>query len=167
MKKSIRGFAVLGLCALSLTSCGKVSFADFQTKANAALKTTVDYKSASVSGTVKFTGETDKTEKDVSASLTVNGHILTPASATSIDDITAAAYVNLFGIGTYSVAEVSDYTYYAGSSFKVTYKSTDSNGNKSDSTVKWNKYGLVTSIVAKGSGASDTAYFNLTIKYSK
>lgn len=167
MKKSVRSLAVLGVCALSLTSCGKVSFADFQTKANEALKSDVEYKSASVSGTVKNTGEVDSDEKNISASLTVSGHVLTPATATSISDIAAAAYVNLFGIGTFTVSEMSGYTYYAGSSFKVTYASTDDNGNKSDSTIKWNKNGLVTSIVAKGSGASETSYFNLTIKYSK
>ncbi len=166
MKKSIRSLAVLGVCALSLTSCGKVSFADFQTKANEALKSTVEYKTASVSGTVKNTSEVDNNEKDVSASLTVNGHVLTPASA-SVSDIAAAAYVNLFGIATFSATEISGYTYYAGSSFKVTYSSTDDNGNKSTSTIKWNKNGLVTSIVAKGSGASETSYFNLTVKYSK
>ncbi len=167
MKKSVRSLAVLGVCALSLTSCGKVSFADFQTKANKALDTTVEYKSASVSGTVKSTGEVDKSEKDISASLTVNGHVLTPANVTSVSDIAAAAYVNLFGIGTFTVSEMSGYTYYAGSSFKVTYASTDENGNKSTSTIKWNSNGLVTSIVAKGSGASETSYFDLTIKYSK
>ncbi len=167
MKKSVRSLAVLGVCALSLTSCGKVSFADFQTKAKEALNTTVEYKSASVSGTVKNTGEVDSNEKDISASLAVNGHVLTPATVTSVSDIAAAAYVNLFGIGTFSATEISGYTYYAGSSFKVTYTSTDENNNKSNSTIKWNKYGLVTSIVAKGSGASETSYFNLTIKYSK
>ncbi len=167
MKKSLRSLAVLGVCALSLTACGNVSFADFQTKANEALKTTVEYKTAVVSGTVKSSSSSSNSESKISANLTVNGHVLTPASATNVSDITYALVANAFGISSFTAAENTSYKYYAGSSFKVTYEEKDDNGNKSNSSIQWNSNGLVTAIKAKGSGTDSKSSYNLTIKYSK
>ncbi len=164
MKKSIRSLAVLGVCALSLTACGNVSFADFQTKANEALKTDVEYKTATVSGTVKSSSSDSKSESKISANLTVNGHILTGAS---INDAVYAAYITTFGLGTFAATENTSYKYYAGSSFKVTYDEKDDNGNKSSSAITWNSNGLVTSIKAKGTGTNSKSTYNLTVKYSK
>ncbi len=167
MKKSIRSLAVLGVCALSLTACGNVNFADFQTKANEALKTTVEYKTAVVSGTVKSSSSSSTSESKISANLTVNGHVLTPASVTNLSDITYAAVATAFGLSTFAAAENTSYKYYAGSSFKVTYEEKDDSGNKSNSTIQWNSNGLVTAIKAKGSGTDSKSSYNLTIKYSK
>ncbi len=167
MKKSLRSLAVLGVCALSLTACGNVSFADFQTKANAALEKTVEYKSAVVSGTVKSSSSNSNSESKISANLNVSDHAFTPASLTNVNDVTYALVATAFSISFYTVTENTSYKYYAGSSFKVTYETTDDNGNKSSSAIQWNSNGLVTSIKAKGTGDSSKTTYNLTFKYSK
>lgn len=167
MKKSLRSLAVLGVCALSLTACGNVSFADFQTKANEALNKTVEYKTAVVSGTVKSSSSSSNSESKISANLSITEHAFTPASLTNTSDITYAIVANAFSLSFYTVSENTSYKYYAGSSFKITFESTDDNGNKSSSAIQWNSNGLVTSIKAKGTGDNSKTTYNLTFKYSK
>lgn len=165
MKKSIRSLAILGVCALSLTACGKVSFADFQSKASEALKKDVPYTTAVVTGSTKSSSSSGSNEKKINAKLNVKGHVLTPASA-SVNDI-AGSFVTLFGLGTFSAAENTDYTYYAGSVFKVTYSASDEDGNKASSSISWNEYGLLTSIKGRGTGSDSKTTYNITVKYSK
>lgn len=164
MKKSIRSLAILGVCALSLTACGKVSFADFQSKASEALKKDVPYTTAVVTGTMKTATGDNKNEQKVNGKLNVKGHILTPAS---ISDTGYAFLFTLFGLGTFSAAENTDYTYYAGSVFKVTYSTSDDDGNKSSSSISWNEYGLLTSVKGRGTGSDSKSTYNITVKYSK
>ena len=118
MKKSIRSLAILGVCALSLTACGKVSFADFQSKASEALKKDVPYTTAVLTGSIKASNSSSSSEQKVNSKFNVKGHVLTPAS---ISDTAYAIIFTTFGLGTFSAAENTDYTYYAGSVFKVTY----------------------------------------------
>ena len=80
MKKSIRSLAILGVCALSLTACGKVSFADFQSKASEALKKDVPYTTAVLTGSIKASNSSSSGEQKVNSKFNVKGHVLTPAS---------------------------------------------------------------------------------------
>ena len=164
MKKSIRSLALLGVCALSLTACGEVTFSDFQTKATEALKKDVEYKTATVSGTVKTKSDSSSSESKISATLNVNGHILTPAS---LSDTVTSVIVTAFGLGTFSAAENTSYKYYAGSTFKVSYEETYSDDSKGTSEIQWNEYGLVTSIKANGTGSNSSSTYNLKVSYSK
>lgn len=165
MKKGLRSLVTLSVCALSLASCAsKVSFAEFQFKAGEAVKKTVEYTTATVSGSATASSSDSKSEKKISANLKVDGHIITPAS---LSDTAYAVIVNSFGITTYTVAEQEGYTYYAGGSFKVTYETKDDEGNKSSSSVEWNEFGLVTAIKAKGTGDNSKVTYNISVKYSK
>ena len=81
MKKGLRSLVTLSVCALSLASCAsKVSFAEFQSKAGEAVKKTVEYTTATVSGSATASSSDSKSEKKISANLKVDGHIITPAS---------------------------------------------------------------------------------------
>lgn len=165
MKKGLRGLVMLSVCALSLASCAsKVSFADFKSKAGEAVKKTVEYTTATVSGSATTRSSDSKSEQKISANLKVNGRLITPAS---LSDTAYAVIVNAFGITTYTVAERDGYTYYAGGSFKVTYETKDDDGNKASSSVAWNEFGLVTAIKAKGTGDNSKVTYNITVKYSK
>lgn len=165
MKKSIRSLAILGVCALSLTACGEATFADFQSKAFEALKKDVPYTTAVVSGSMKTASGDSKSEKAINAKLNVSkSRIFTPVG---LADTPYAAIVTAFGLGTFSAAENTSYKYYAGSTFKVAYSTTDEDGNKASSSISWNQYGLVTTIKAKGTGSDSKTTYNLTVKYSK
>ena len=163
MKKSIRSLAILGVCALSLTACGEATFADFQSKASEALKKDVPYATAVVTGSMKSSTSDSSSEQKVNANLNVNGHVLTPAS---ISDTAYAVLFTSFGLGTFSAAESDSYKYYAGSVFKVTYSTTDEDGNKASSSISWNEYGLLTSVKGKGTGSDSKTTYNITVKYS-
>ena len=164
MKKSIRSLAILGVCALSLTACGKVSFADFQSKASEALKKDVPYTTAVLTGSIKASSSSNSSEQKVNSKFNVKGHVLTPAS---ISDTAYAIIFTTSGLGTFSAAENTDYTYYAGSVFKVTYSASDEDGNKASSSISWNEYGLLTSLKGRGTGSDSKTTYNLTVKYSK
>ena len=166
MKKSIRSLAILGVCALSLTACGEATFADFQSKASEALKKDVPYTTAVVSGSMKTASGDSKSEKAINAKLNVSkSRVFTPVG---LSDAPYAVIVTAFGLGTFSAAaENTSYKYYAGSTFKVAYSTTDEDGNKASSTIAWNEYGLVTTIKAKGTGSDSKTTYNLTVKYSK
>ncbi len=167
MKKTIRSFALFGVCALSLTACGEVSFADFQTKANEALKKTVEYKTAEVSGSAKSNSSSNKSESTISKKLNVSSSRV--FSATAITDVEGIVYATMLtglGLGTFTVSENTSYKYYAGSTFKVTYDS-EEDGTKVNNEFGWNDVGLITTIKMVGKDGDSKTTYNLTIKYSK
>ncbi len=167
MKKSIRSIALFGVCALSLTACGEVSFADFQTKAKAALEKTVEYKTAEVSGTAKSTDSSSKSEKNISVKLNVSSaRVFTPTAITDLDGIAYAALITSVGLGTFTVTENTSYKYYAGSTFKVAYDS-EEDGTKVNNELSWNDVGLVTAIKMVGKDSDSKTTYNITVKYSK
>ncbi len=167
MKKSIRSIALFGVCALSLTACGEVKFADFQTKAKAALEKTVEYKTAEVSGSAKSSSSSSKSEQTVSKKLNVSSsRIFTATSLTDVEGIAYATLLTGMGLGTFTVSENTSYKYYAGSSFKVTYDS-EEDGTKVNNEFGWNDVGLITTVKMVGKDGDSKTTYNLTIKYSK
>lgn len=168
MKKSIRKFALLGVCALSLTACGEVKFADFQTKAKEALNKTVDYTKAEVSGTIKAADGENKSESKISKTLNVTKErVFTITSLTDIEGAVYASLLSALGLGTFTVTENTSYKYYAGSTFKVAYDATEDDGTKSNVEIVWNDVGLITSFKGLGTGSSSKTTYNLSVKYSK
>lgn len=168
MKKSLRSATVLAVCLFSLTSCGEVSFADFQTKATDALKTEVSFTKGTVSGTYVQQDDSSKTEKKISANLTVTGHVITPASILNVSDNTYCAIVNVLGIASFTATEDTEAKYYAGSDFKFVKDVKDEDSDtKTTTTIKWNSNGLLTSYEGNyGSGAAKAKY-KFTVSYSK
>lgn len=173
MKKSIRSFALFGVCALSLTACGEASFADFKSKGNAALKKTVEYKTAEVSGTSKSTDAKNNSETKVDVKLNVSSdRIFTPSSS-----ITSKTYADEFWyvakLATKSLAFFtapdegnSAYKYYAGSTFKVVFDS-EEDGTKFNNEFAWNDVGLITTYKTVVEKDNSKFTYNLTVKYSK
>ncbi len=145
MKKFVKGLAVLGVMA-SLVSCAtKTDFATFKEKAVAAAKQESPYVKATVKGTAKDKGS----ETKVNFKYNKKGLIWVPAEADLIAT-TIGAVVFTNNVVFYAGAEVADATYYVGSTFKY---------ELGDLTVKFNKYGQVTSYAGEG--------YKLTVSYSK
>lgn len=170
MKKSIRGLAMLGVCALSLASCtSKVTFADFQTKANEALKKECDFTKGEVTGTVSSKSSDNKSESKIKADIKVTKKVISPASVTGNNgnDAIYGVFLNLYTLATYTVAEDSNLTYYAGGSFKVTYTQEDEDKNKVSASIEWNEYGLVTAIKGVGKDSNSKSTYDLKVTYSK
>lgn len=168
MKKGLRSVGMLSLAVLTLASCSsKVSFADFKSKADEALKKDVEYKTAKVTGSIKNKSDDSKSESGINADLSVSGRVLTGTSLTDAKGILYGALLTSFGLGTFAVSENTDWTYYAGGSFKVAYSDKDEDGNKSNASIEWNEYGLVTVINAAGTGSNSSSFYNLKVTYSK
>ncbi len=146
MKKFVKGLAVLGVMA-SLVSCAtKTDFATFKEKAEAAAKKESPYTKATVKGTSKSGSSESKINIKYS-----KGNTWAPVEKDDLIVGTAIALVVFTqNVVFYAGAEVEEATYYAGSTFKYECK---------DLTVKFNKYGQVTSYAGEG--------YNLTVSYSK
>ncbi len=168
MKKGLRSIGMMSLAVLTLASCtSKVSFADFKTKAGEALKKTVEYKTAKVTGSIKSKSDNSKSESGIDADLTVKDRVLTGTSLTDVKGIAYGTILTSFGLGSFTVAENTDWTYYAGGNFKVAYSDKDEDGNKVDASIEWNEYGLVTSVKTSGTGKDSSSFYNLKVTYSK
>lgn len=166
MKKGLRFASLLAVCLFSLTSCGEASFADFKSKASAALEKEVEYTKGTVSGTYVATTDTSKTENKISADLLVSGHIVSPAKFNA-SDVKYAAMVTALGLSSYTVTEDTDAKYYAGNDFKFVKEITDDDGTKSTNTINWNENGLLTSYEGVYTAGSTKAKYKITVSYSK
>lgn len=165
MKKIFKNACLLTLCAVTLVGCGnsKVEYATFKAKGEEALKTTPDYTSATVNGTVK-TGSTNTT---INFKATVKDRTLTP------DTLGNAFYttiINAFTLQSFISGDEgqNDFEYYAGSTFEMKYVPTTSSSSSSEASVEtyyaWNEYGLLTSVKA---AYNATTSVDFTVSYSK
>lgn len=146
--KKITKIAASLLAICSLASCAsKCDFAKFQEKAKAVEEN--PYKSAVVKGWYKDDGEKVK----------INQEVKLTAKETTIGSLTDPGYLFALGVvgttvATYAIAEMSNVTYYAGSTFKVVVENDDGKA-----TYTWNKYGLMTT--EKGQD------FSIRVSYKK
>ncbi len=160
MKKLFRNAALLSLCAVTFVGCGnsKVDFATFKTKAEEALKTTVEYTTAKITGSAKIGGTT----LSVDCEATVKDRTLTPKKAADALYTTA---ISLCGLGTFIGAENTDLEYYAGSTFEIKGTTTNPSNSSETSTASyaWNENGLITYMNSSSNGS----YYDLKVSYSK
>lgn len=144
MKKFFKGLLALGFVA-SLCSCAtKTDFATFKEKAVEAAKLDSPYVKATVKGSAKSsTGESTINIKYT------KGYTWAP-EVNSMAALAIGTLVFTQNVVFYTVSENENATYYAGSTFKY---------ECGDLTVKFNKYGQVTSYAGDG--------YKLTVSYSK
>ncbi len=165
MKKIFKNACLLTLCAATLVGCGnsKVEFATFKTKAEEALKKTVEYTNANVSGTVKY----GSTTTSVNFKATLKNRALTPESLSDAVYTTAINAFDLKNVVSTSESELKDYEYYAGSTFEMKYVPSSSSSSSETSISNyfaWNEYGLLTTFTY---ALDDSNSMNFTISYSK
>ena len=140
---------LLGCAAVVLlTGCSsmkKVSYEKFHEQAVTAHEKGNEYKTASVSGTIKSESSTTKIDK-MTFTHTSLGWVADEISASSI--VVGA----VISVEAYALSESDDATYYAGGGFKVENKETKD-------VAVYNAAGLITSMSGDG--------YKYTVKYSK
>ena len=142
---------MLAVATFTLSACAsKVSFADFQKKANEAMEKAKDVSFSKVVVDGYISSEGSKTEFDKVEIKFEKGSYTTDASLLSKESICALA-MNFTFVSLAAIEEDEDCTYYAGGSFKVV--------DKDKNQMEWNQYGLLTSMKTEDS--------KLTVKYSK
>ncbi len=162
MKKILKNAALLSLCAITFVGCGnsKVDFATFKSKAEEALKTTVEYKEAKITGNAKFGSLTIS----VDCEATVSGRTLSPKK-NSEDGIIYTTLINECGLDSFIASgEITNAEYYAGNTFEVKGSETSSDTSETASySYAWNENGLLTYINA----TVGSEYFDIKVSYSK
>lgn len=161
MKKLFKNAALLTLCAVTFVGCAsKVDYTTFKTKAQEALKNTPDYTKANVKGDVTMGSSTTNVNFDA----TVSGRVISYSKVTDITAQLVVTTLNAMTISTFILTDEgnSNYTYYAGSSFKVEGTETEDN-ETANVSYEWEGNGLLTSVNAK----ADSVTFKLTVSYSK
>ncbi len=170
MKKSIRSLALLGVCALSLTACGEVKFADFKTAAETAVAKKVEYTTAKTSGS--FTTKSDNSNSNQKLDFSFSYKTVLGTSAWIADD-TSDAYSVLVALllnnGKAALTEAaatenSSYKYY---NLGVSYEEKDSDGNSISHENKWNDVGLFTKVVGNYTLGTAKGKISISVSYSK
>ncbi len=161
MKKLFRNAALLSLCAVTFVGCGnsKVDFATFKTKAEEALKTTVEYKTAKITGNAKFGSTTLSIDCDATVK---SDRTLTTKSVT---DSLYSEMINEFKLNYFCVSEIDGDEYYAGSGFEIKETATNPSNSSEIGTghYTWNENGLLTYLNAILAEES----FEIKVSYSK
>ena len=164
MKKSIRGLALLGVCALSLTACGEVKFADFKTAAETALNKTVEYTTAKVTGSITSKADGSNSKKDLNMTLKVSSRVVTGSSITDVEGIGYGALITSLTPALFTVSENTDYKYY---NLGVSFTSKDDDGNSVATEYKWDSVGMLTKYVGYTKSGTTTGNISISISYSK
>ena len=169
--KNLSKFFMGAAALVLLTGCAslkKVDYKEFHEKAVAAAKEENGYTKAVVDGTMKTTsgGKTVEYKLDkVELTGLTNG--LVDVTKLSLSDLTSMSEEKLMAMSIASMhaedigeanEEGAEVAYYVGNGFKASGKDKDGN----ESTLEYNKFGLLTSMKAKG-----TTEANLTVKWSK
>lgn len=163
MKKSIRSVALLGVCALSLTACGEVSFADFKTAAETAIKKDVEYKTAKVTGSITTKSDSGESKNNIDLSLTVSGRVIT-SSLTDIKGIAYGAILSAQIPTLFTGSENTSYKYY---NLGVSYEAKNDDGDTVSYEYKWDSVGMITKYVGYTTVSGTKGKINLSISYSK
>ena len=161
MKKSIRGLALLGVCALSLTACGEVKFADFKTAAETALNKTVEYTTAKVTGSITSKADGSNSKKEnLNMTLTVSSRVVIGSS----EGIGYGILITSLTPALFTVSENTDYKYY---NLGVSFTSKDDDGNSVATEYKWDSVGMLTKYVGYTKSGTTTGNISISISYSK
>ncbi len=161
MKKSIRSLALLGVCALSLTACGEVKFADFQTAAETALKKEVEYTTAKASGSITTKSSDSESKKTIDFSFTVSGRTLT---GSGIEGLAYGLWLTAMTPATFTASENTEYKYY---NLGVSYNAKDDDGNTISTEYKWNDCGLITKYTGYSTIGTTKGKVSISVSYSK
>lgn len=146
---------MLAVATFALAACApKVSFEEFKKKADEAAEKAkeANYSKVVIDGYIEDDGEKQTFDK---VEVKVEKGVFTPKNITHLDEIAAAAILNVTtASGVAALGEDENTTYYAGGSFKV---ETVEDGKKN--TANFNEYGFLTSVTGDSS--------KLTVSYTK